>query len=153
MAHRTWPLRLAGALIPTLTLLGSLSVAARAQDADVGACMGKVHVTPNPVHIGAWLTVTGSHFSCKDMANKVYPVVAVIIFQPKHGFVIYNPPVRHGAYTVHVRFPAKLTNMGAISGKPTKSVAALPGLYYVDVRLSDVSVDPSVAQARFQVKR
>lgn len=153
MANRRRLLRLAGTLAPMLiTLLGPLGGAARAQHDAVGSCLGKVKVSPNPVHVGAWLTVTGSHFSCKDMANVVYPVVAVIIFQPKHGFAIYNPHVHHGSYTVHVRFPAKLMNVGAISGKPAKSVAARPGRYYVDVRLSDVSVDPSVALAHFTVK-
>jgi hypothetical protein len=142
----------AGLLIPTLALLAQpFSGLARAQEAAVGACMGKVKVSPNPVHVGAWFTVTGAHFSCKDMANVVYPVVSVIIFQPKLGFVIYTPHVRHGAYTVHVHFPAKLTNVGAINGQPSKSVATRPGQYYVDIRLSDVSVDPSAAQAKFKV--
>ena len=67
----------------------------------------------------------GSGFSCKDMADKIYPVVSVIIFQPKLGFVIYTPHVSHGGYTVHVHFPAKLTNLGAIDGQPTKSVACI----------------------------
>src|ERR1035437_6465288 len=127
MANR-WALRAAGALMSVLALfVAPLGGVARAQEAAVGACMGKVHVSPNPVRVGAWLTVTGSSFSCKDMANVVYPVVSVIIFQPKLGFVIYNPHVSHGGYTVHVRFPAKLTNVGAINGQPTKSVATRPG--------------------------
>jgi hypothetical protein len=154
MANR-WALRVAGLLVPALVLLPGQSFggAVHAQEAAVGACMGKVKVSPNPVHVGDWFTVTGSGFSCKDMANKVYPVVSVIIFQPKLGFVIYTPHVRHGGYKVHVHFPGTLTNVGAINGKPTKSVAVRPGRYYVDIRLSDVSVDPAAAQAKFQVSK
>jgi hypothetical protein len=148
-----WALRVAGLLIPALALIPQPLGAVHAQEAAVGACMGKVKVSPNPVHVGDWFTVTGSGFSCKDMADKVYPVVSVIIFQPKRGFAIYTPHVSHGGYKVHVHFPAKLTNVGAINGKPSKSVATRPGQYYVDIRLSDVSVDPSAAQAKFQVSK
>jgi hypothetical protein len=143
----------AGLLISVLALIPQPLGAAHAQQAAAGSCLGKVKVSPNPVKVGAWFTVTGSGFSCKDMANKVYALVGVIIFQPKLGFVIYNPHVRHGGYTVHVHFPTKLTNLGAIDGQPTKSVAARPGQYYVDIRLSDVSVAVSDAQAKFQVSK
>jgi hypothetical protein len=153
MVDRTWLLRAVG----TLTLAAGLCVpftgVARAQQSAAGLCMGKVHVSPNPVHVGAWLTVKGTGFSCKEPTGAMFPTAAVIIFLPNYGFVIYTAHVSHGGYIVHVRFPAKLTNASAIMGKPAISVATHPGIYYIDIRLMDVAMDTAQAQARFVVLR
>jgi len=153
MADRRWLLRAAGALTLTAGLCAPITGAARAQQTAAGLCMGKVKVSPNPVHVGTWLTVKGSDFICKDPTGAIFPTAAVIIFLPNYGFVIYTAHVSHGGYMVRVRFPAKLTNASAIMGKPVTSVATRSGIYYVDIRLMDVAMDTHEAQARFIVLR
>ena len=153
MTNRTWLLRAMGALILAAGLLAPLTGLARAQSPAAGLCMGKVHVSPNPVHVGAWLTVKGTGFTCKEPTGAMFPTAAVIVFLPNYGFVIYTAHVHHGGYTVRVRFPAKLTNASAIMGKPAVSVATHPGIYYIDIRLMDVAMDTTQAEARFVVLR
>lgn len=153
MGNRIWLLRAAGALVLVAGLGAPLSGPAHARQAGAGLCMGKVRVSPNPVHVGAWLTVKGTGFTCKEPSGAIFPTAAVIIFLPNYGFTIYTAHVSHGGYTVHVRFPAKLTNASAIMGKPAVSVATHPGIYYIDIRLMDVALDTTQAQARFIVLR
>ena len=51
MANK-WALRVAGLLIPALALIPPQPLGvAHAHEAAVGACMGKVKVSPNPVHV------------------------------------------------------------------------------------------------------
>ncbi len=153
MANRTWLLRAAGALTLAAGLCSPLTGVARVQQPAAGLCMGKVHVSPNPEHVGAWLTVKGTGFTCKMPTGALFPTAAVIIFLPNYGFVIYTAHASHGGYTVRVRFLAKLTNASAIMGKPAISVATHPGIYYIDIRLMDVAMDTKEAQARFIVLR
>jgi hypothetical protein len=125
---------------------------ASAAGAQAKSCFGTLKVVTPVVKLHAWMTIKGSHFTCKSPEGRIFPEATLLMYMPHQAYTPFLVAVnRKGAYTLKTWVPRTMISISSIAGGPKQEVVVAPGTYYFAIRLSDLTLPP-VKQALGHIK-